>query len=272
MNTEQTPGITLYTRVASLLRSRILSGEWAVGSILPPIPKLCELYGVGTITIRQALRILAAEGLIESKRGRGTTVTKGIVPVQHNRPLRQAINDPLELGPDQTIRILQVEQPVSLPQELMRPGLPQAEYVRVKKIHFYKKTPFALIDIYVIKEAFDRFPKGAEASSKIGLLLRNDGSINLVNVEQEVTIVPRMGELDQYLSANSSDFAVSNVVVKILKWWKDSTGQIAFAGIHHYRADMFVLEIKRDVQDFYVTTEPGLIPTPSQKPAKKASS
>ena len=38
----------------SALRARITSGEWAVGSRIPPEPALSELLGVGRNTVREA--------------------------------------------------------------------------------------------------------------------------------------------------------------------------------------------------------------------------
>ncbi|NLA17262.1 GntR family transcriptional regulator [Burkholderia cepacia] len=72
-------GVALYARIASLLRGRIHQGEWKRGDQLPPIPELCAFYQAGTITVRQALAELSAEGLVSSARGRGTFVTADVV-------------------------------------------------------------------------------------------------------------------------------------------------------------------------------------------------
>ncbi|MCD9623802.1 FadR/GntR family transcriptional regulator [Rhabdothermincola salaria] len=55
--------------VASTLRSRILSGELADGSLLPKQDELLEEFGVSLPPIREALRILETEGLITVQRG-----------------------------------------------------------------------------------------------------------------------------------------------------------------------------------------------------------
>jgi GntR family transcriptional regulator, transcriptional repressor for pyruvate dehydrogenase complex len=55
--------------VASTLRTRILSGDLADGSMLPKQDELLEEFGVSLPPIREALRILETEGLITVQRG-----------------------------------------------------------------------------------------------------------------------------------------------------------------------------------------------------------
>jgi len=57
--------------VAGMLRSRIVSGELAIGAKLPTEEELTETFGIARTTLREALRILESQGLIHIKRGRG---------------------------------------------------------------------------------------------------------------------------------------------------------------------------------------------------------
>jgi len=56
------------------LRARITSGEWAVGSRIPPEPALSELLGVGRNTVREAVQSLVHSGLLVRRQGSGTYV------------------------------------------------------------------------------------------------------------------------------------------------------------------------------------------------------
>jgi DNA-binding FadR family transcriptional regulator len=62
--------------VADAIRTRLALGELRPGDRLPPERVLAERLGVGRMTVRQALRELAAEGLLVTSRGRhgGTVV------------------------------------------------------------------------------------------------------------------------------------------------------------------------------------------------------
>jgi GntR family transcriptional regulator len=63
-----------YHRIADALRAEIQSGELEAGKKLPAETALVSRFGVALPTLRQALGILRAEGLIESRHGIGTFV------------------------------------------------------------------------------------------------------------------------------------------------------------------------------------------------------
>jgi GntR family transcriptional regulator len=63
-----------YERIADDLRRTITSGELPAGDRLPPETDLTTRYRVSLPTLRQALSVLRAEGLIESRHGVGTYV------------------------------------------------------------------------------------------------------------------------------------------------------------------------------------------------------
>jgi len=65
---------SIYHQVAGLLRDRILNGELEPGAKLPPELELAETYDLSRGTIRQAVLLLVAEGLVERVQGKGTFV------------------------------------------------------------------------------------------------------------------------------------------------------------------------------------------------------
>ncbi|MDO8450732.1 MAG: GntR family transcriptional regulator [Rhodoferax sp.] len=65
----------LYEDVAELLRQRIFSRELAPGSWIDEL-KIAEAYGISRTPLREALKVLAAEGLVTMKVRRGAYVTE----------------------------------------------------------------------------------------------------------------------------------------------------------------------------------------------------
>jgi GntR family transcriptional regulator, N-acetylglucosamine utilization regulator len=70
------PGLPLYRQIETDVRDRIRSGDLVPGAQLPTEVELMDRYGVSRATVRQALRELVAEGLVEIRRGLGTYVTQ----------------------------------------------------------------------------------------------------------------------------------------------------------------------------------------------------
>lgn len=67
-------GEPLHAWVARTLRERIVDGTYAVGAQIPAEDRLGEEFAVSRSTIRQALRQLQLDRLIESRKGSGTIV------------------------------------------------------------------------------------------------------------------------------------------------------------------------------------------------------
>jgi GntR family transcriptional regulator len=72
--------LPLWYQLARVLRTRILNGQLAHGSRLPPEAQLAPQFGVSVITVRQAMKLLEEEALIVRRRGRGTFVTAEQLP------------------------------------------------------------------------------------------------------------------------------------------------------------------------------------------------
>jgi GntR family transcriptional regulator len=82
-----------YRRIEADLRERIHSGHYAPGAVLPPQRRLGDEYGVTLMTIRQALQLLEADGLIAQQAGRGTYVLPR--PASHHLQSLRSLADEL---------------------------------------------------------------------------------------------------------------------------------------------------------------------------------
>lgn len=77
----------LVDQVIDALRDQITSGEWPVGSRIPTETALVERLGVARNTLREAVRALAHNGLLDIRQGSGTYVvaTSELAGVMHRR-------------------------------------------------------------------------------------------------------------------------------------------------------------------------------------------
>lgn len=75
--------IPLYLQLANLLREEIKTGVIAEGSKLPSETEMIRQYNLSRLTIRDALAVLANEGLIEKHHGKGTFCRTNVLQNQY---------------------------------------------------------------------------------------------------------------------------------------------------------------------------------------------
>lgn len=66
---------SLYYQVMEKLREEIEDGTYKYGDVIPGENRLCEMFNVSRITVRQALQELCRTGHVQPQRGIGTKVT-----------------------------------------------------------------------------------------------------------------------------------------------------------------------------------------------------
>lgn len=65
---------------AESLRAEIISGRWGVGDRIPNETVLTELLSVSRGTVREAVRVLVSQGLLDTRQGSGTYVRSTVDP------------------------------------------------------------------------------------------------------------------------------------------------------------------------------------------------
>lgn len=75
--------IPLYLQLANILREQIKTGTIPAGSKLPSEMEMIQQYNLSRLTIRDALAVLANEGLVEKHHGKGTFCKTNILTSQY---------------------------------------------------------------------------------------------------------------------------------------------------------------------------------------------
>ncbi|MBT1156034.1 FadR family transcriptional regulator [Aminobacter anthyllidis] len=65
---------------ADSLRAEIITGRWAVGERIPNEASLTDLLSVSRGTVREAVRALVSQGLLDTRQGSGTYVRSAVDP------------------------------------------------------------------------------------------------------------------------------------------------------------------------------------------------
>jgi GntR family transcriptional regulator len=69
----------LYLQLLSILKKKIESGEWPLGSQIPTEEDLCKIYDVSRATVRTAVLELVRQGFLKRQQGRGTFIFKNVI-------------------------------------------------------------------------------------------------------------------------------------------------------------------------------------------------
>lgn len=177
----------LFIRMYQLLRKRLETGEWPIGTQMPTIEQLMVEYDVSRITIREALSQLDREGLISRSRGKGTHV------IGNAREERWLI-----LPTDWKGLVHHIEQSSSKIVELdCGPGKPRLEpsegtpanaYWRARRLNLTDgDMPYSLATIYLARDVF-RLAPTAFARGAILPVLDKLKNVKISNASQRMTV------------------------------------------------------------------------------------
>ena len=130
----------LWAQVLSDLRSRLGAGEFV--ERVPTDHELMESYGVSRHTVREAVRRMTDEGLVERERGRGTFVRASIEqPLGALYSLFRSIEDQ---GFEQRSRVLTLEERTDEEAAGMLDLEPDAPLIFLERVRLVDDEPIAV--------------------------------------------------------------------------------------------------------------------------------
>ena len=150
--------IPLYYQLETILRKRILSGEFFPDAPLPSEELLGKEYEVSRITVRRALSVLEQEGLITRKRGKGTFVSEKAMSLEPPR-LSGFIEDIISIGlktKTKLIDISWVEATENVKEHLKLRK--QDQTLRIEKVRLIKGNSFSHVFNYLPPEIGKNIP------------------------------------------------------------------------------------------------------------------
>jgi GntR family transcriptional regulator len=135
----------LYFQLERELLSKIDSGEWTAGQLIPTESEICDKYDLSRTTVRQALANLVRRGIIVRRAGKGTYVRERRI-MSDPRGILQGGMERAGLAPRR--KVLTFESIPSLPGVADELELPDgAEILKVVRLLLGNQTPIALTEI-----------------------------------------------------------------------------------------------------------------------------
>tara|TARA_B110000305_G_scaffold22503_1_gene20583 strand:- start:1746 stop:2474 length:729 start_codon:yes stop_codon:yes gene_type:complete len=227
----------LYLQIAEILRQDLDRGVWLEGDFLPTVSELSAKYSVAKITVRQAVKILDEEGLLEARRGRGTSVLPK--PQVRNRLVLgthlSTLTD-LYRGDKPALELLE-DRLADIPGKPLIGSLSKDGYHLLKRTHTRDGETYCVISIYFEKRLFNQHEAKFRTQLALPVLL-DSCDIDLAHARQSLII-----EKCDYNTAGLLNLAVGDPVAEVQRVICDSHNQVIYLANVTYRSDFVCLEM-----------------------------
>jgi GntR family transcriptional regulator len=142
--------IPYYIQLMDILKEKVQLGNWAAGDQIPGEQDLCELYGISRTVVRQALRELELEGVINRRKGKGTFISQPKISEGLAQKLTGFYQDMVERGLKPVTKVL--HQNVTHSNEKVARFLninPGDKVVDILRLRFINEEPIQLVTTYI---------------------------------------------------------------------------------------------------------------------------
>ena len=225
-----------YVQVADVLRQRVARGLWPQGHRLPSLEALGAEFGVARVTMRQAVELLAREGLLAPQQGRGTFVS--------GRPTNgrwisvvTSLDELARMYRDTDPQVLNIDEATTAPALQPDEGTPAERYVFMRRVHSRDGERYCVINIHLDERIFRREPQR----------FRDETVIPLLTSMKDVTIA----QAHQVLTIGTADLEVAHLlgvpahspVAEVRRVFRDEAGRVIYLGEVTYRGDAIRLQM-----------------------------
>ena len=142
--------IPFYIQLMDILREKVQQEYWVPGDQIPGEQDLCEIYGVSRTVVRQALRELELEGVVNRRRGKGTFISHPKISEGLVQKLTGFYQDMVERGLKPVTKVL--HQNVTPSTEKVARFLdinPGDKVIDIQRLRFINDEPIQLVTTYL---------------------------------------------------------------------------------------------------------------------------
>lgn len=231
-----TTPIPRYVQLADLFRHRIDRGEWEPGAMLPSIDELVAQFSVARVTVRQAIALLADEGLVSPQRGRGTFVTE---KAGRRRQLRveTTLADLVQMYRGDSPNHATVEEGVESPTIKSNEGVAAPKYFHMRRVHSRDGERYCVISLYIDYRVYRRAP--TRFSRELVLpVLASLPDLKIASGYQTLTVTKADTETAELLG-----IPVSTPMAQVRRILRGVDGTVIYLADVAYRGDYIHLEM-----------------------------
>lgn len=234
-----------YIELADDLRSQILGGAIKPDAF-PTESVLCGQYGVSRFTVREALRTLQNEGLIQRKRGSGTVIQPAAARGGALHQPLSNVGEILQYARD-TSFVFAREGSVPLPKKL-------AEQIGVDTTGRWPRfrgvrsspgggAPIAVTDAYIHPELAEAADGIDVQGTTIFRQLERLSGAKIAQVTQDIQAVAASASIAEVLGV-----ARRSACLRILRCYRDTTGRVIEISASHHPGDRFAYAMHIEVE------------------------
>jgi GntR family transcriptional regulator len=193
--------LPLHLQLSAHLRAQIVNHSLPPGTVLPSEARLQERYGVSRSVVRQALGALAAEGLIDRGRGRGSTVAPRR---EHHRLVHRLTGLSTQLaqaGVRVETRVLSLSVQ---PAHGIAAALGTSEVLALERLRSIDGTPIAVIHTWLPLPLCASLTADELTNASLHATLRRKYGIEIVSGKRQIRAAPADADLMDLLRMDAS--------------------------------------------------------------------
>ncbi|MUL79106.1 GntR family transcriptional regulator [Mycolicibacterium sp. CBMA 226] len=233
-----------YLQVARALRKEIVDGVYPVGSQLPTEHELCERFAVSRYTVREALRRLRDDNLVESKPRAGTLVVPRSTANTYAQDV-MSIDDLLAFAEGAQFEIVATTMSTIDADREAGTGLPLgSQWLAVEGFRSGNGAPICRTEYYINREFAAVGRLLHRHSGPIFPLIEDLFGVSIAEVHQEISAVIVSPELASELKVEAGTAAL-----QMRRTYRTSDGDIAQVTVNthpaaRYRHSMTMRRVK----------------------------
>jgi GntR family transcriptional regulator, phosphonate transport system regulatory protein len=235
---DRNSGVALWRQIVDDLTNWIRDDEVGSSGKLPPELTLAKHYGVNRHTIRQAVNVLANEGLVRIERGRGTFVQK------------RSLAFSLDGGARHSQSLLM--QDLAPHDELLASGIMKADEKQAQGLEVEQGDDLAFIESlgnrdgrgFVLSRSFFPISRCPDIVEKISRLKSISDALGELGYRDTYSTMIRItAELPSNIVATKLDIAPSRPILKVIKLNTSPTSNPLAFSLSYFSGDLCQLTL-----------------------------